>query len=209
MTHHIEIEKIRLDSGGHASKPKDETGQACLMEWVSIFAGVDYGDHPTCTSPVLAAFGRTLNDGLDDEQRQRLVPFIPRLVGTAGDDEADEVRAWMATDWLVRTFTPTWLRKAGLADRAAELEALDALTSSDLARAATPIIEKARAEANAARAAAWDAAGDVEKKGGSYSAQYDAAYAAAKPLMDEALRETTAELLDSALDLFGRRCDVR
>ena len=106
--HHVDLTAIRLDSGSHSRTVGEQ--KACLLEWVSIFAGVDYGDHPSCTSPVLGAFGRTLNDGLDDERRQRLIPFIPRLVGTAGDPEGDEARAWMATDWLVRVFTPTWLR---------------------------------------------------------------------------------------------------
>ena len=273
---HIDLSTVRLASGSH-SEAAAKKGEACLLEWSAIFAGVPYSDHPECTSPVLGAFGRALNDGLDDERRQKLVPFIPRLVGTAGDAEADRVRAWLATDWLVRTFTPTWLRKAGLTERADELVALPELTSAALAIAAMPIIEQTRKDASAAwdaardaawdaawdaardaawdaawdaaraaaraaawdaardaawdaagaaaraaawaaawdaagaaaGAAAWDAAGAAASKKKGYSAQYDAAYRAARPLLDVALRETTDELLESALALFGEMCDVR
>src|SRR5690348_13387821 len=116
--HHIDLTAIRLDKGATSSKGEDH---GCVMEWTARFAGEPVTDHPACTSPVLTAFAIALNDGVDDEFRQRLVPFIPRLVGTAGDREADEQRAWMATDWLVRTFTPTWLRRFGMAEDAAAL----------------------------------------------------------------------------------------
>jgi len=224
-----EIATVRLDTGHH----EEGSGKGCLLEWVAIFAGVPYSDSPSCTSPVLGAFGRAFNDGLPDETRQRLVPFIPRLVGTAGDPAADEVRAWMATDWLIRTFTVAWLRKAGLTARADALAALPALSSSELARAAQPIIDGARKEAAAARDAAWDAAEDAardatwaaardaawdaardaardaakSKKG--YAAQYGAAYKAARSVLNEAFRETTAGLTESAFDLFSRMIDVR
>ena len=56
MTHHVDLTTIKLHSGSHTRKQADK-GEACLLEWTSIFAGVDYGDHPVCTSPVLAAFG--------------------------------------------------------------------------------------------------------------------------------------------------------
>jgi hypothetical protein len=247
MTHHIDLTKIHLISG---SGRGDEL---CVMQWVARFAGEEVTDHPACTSPVLTAFAITWNDGLPEDERQRLIPFIPRLVGTAGDPEADAVRAWMATDWLVRTFTVTWLRKAGLVARADELAALPALTSADLAAAAQPIIEKARAEADAARAAAWDAARaaawdaagdaawdaagdaagdaaraaawdaardaagvaardaawDAAKGKKTYQAQYNAAYAAARPLVGAALGETIVELRESAFELFSAMIDVR
>jgi hypothetical protein len=153
VTHHIDLSKAILYSGSH---PNDD--KACVMELVALFAGEPKTDHPKCTSPVLTAFAIAWNDGTDNEDRQALIPYIPRLVGTSGDPAADEIRAWLATDWLVRTFTPVWLREAGLVDRAAELEALPELTSTELATAAQAIIEKARDEAYAARDAAGAAA---------------------------------------------------
>jgi len=186
MTSHIDLATVTLDKGSH--RPNDDA--VCVMELVALFAHEPKTDHPTCTSPVLTAFAIAFNDGVDDATRQRLVPFIPRLVGTAGDPEADAVRAWMATDWLVRTFTPVWLRKAGLVEEADAIAALPELTTAALARAAQPIIDAARAKASAAgdaagaaaraaaRAAAGAAAGDAARAA-AWAAAWDAAGAAA------------------------------
>lgn len=217
MTHHIDLGTIHLINGA------GKGDELCVMQWTARFAGEEpespdrWSDHPSCTSPVLTAFAIAWNDALPDETRQRLIPFIPRLVGTAGDPAADERRAWMATDWLVRVFTPTWLRKAGLVERADELAALPEFSGPELAAAAQPIIEQAEREAAAVRDAAWDAARAAArdaawaaakgKKG--YQARYDAAYAAARPLVDAALGETTAELTEAAFELFDRMIDVK
>ena len=135
---HVDLATIHLDKGSH---PDD--GRGCLLEWTARFAGEPVTDHPVCTSPVLAAFGIAWNDTLDDETRQRLVPYIPRLVGTAGDPKADQVRAWMATDWLIRTVTPTWLRKAGLS-----LEVIAFFSLATLAYSAkflwAPVVDRTR-----------------------------------------------------------------
>ena len=236
MTHHIELDSIRLETGHHA-----EEGRGCVMDWTARFAGLPVTDHPPCTSPVLTAFAIALNDGVDDEFRQRLVPFIPRLVGTSGDAEADERRAWMATDWLVRRFSATWLRRFGMAEDADALEDLPALTSAELAAQAQPVINEARRKAYAARdaarvatsaatrdaapdatsaatsaaawAAAWAAARDAAWAAawaarGTYSDKYDAAYKAARTVVDEALAETVQELREDALRLFSDMIDA-
>jgi hypothetical protein len=92
----------------------------CAMEWVSHLAGEPHGDAPVCVSPVLRAFCVTLNDGLGDGPRQRLRPYLARTIGTAGDG-LDSQRAWMAMDWLIRTYAPAWLSLAGLEDSARSL----------------------------------------------------------------------------------------
>jgi hypothetical protein len=234
MTHHIDLSAITLETGSH----EDREG-GCVMEWVAIFAGLDKTDEPVCTSPVLRAFAIAFNDGVDDATRQRLVPIIPRLVGTADDPEADERRAWMATDWLVRTFTPAWLRKAGME---AEADALVALSGPNLAREAQPIIESARAKArDAARDAAWAAAGAAAgdaawaaagaaardaawaaawaaagaaagaaaSKKSGYEAQYAAARKAANAVLKDFYAETITEMREDALRLFDRMIDTR
>lgn len=64
---------------------------------------------------VIAAFLRSWNDTLGDDDRNRLLkPLIPRLVGTAAGPEVEDRRVWMSLDWLVREYTPAWLRAAGL-----------------------------------------------------------------------------------------------
>ena len=133
------------------------------MEAAAWIAGEPWSDHPTCASPVIASFMRSWNDSLSDDDRQMLVPYVVRVVGTANGAKIENARAWMATDCLVRTQTPMWLRLAKLPDQAAELEALIPLTNTATARKAQPTIEAARSRADAAwaaaGAAAWAAAG--------------------------------------------------
>lgn len=64
-------------------------GEACVMEYVSILAGESFSDHPSCTDPVLSAVARSVNDWMSDESRQKLVPLIGRLFGTASRGSND------------------------------------------------------------------------------------------------------------------------
>jgi hypothetical protein len=131
------------------------------MEWVSHLAGEPHSDQPTCVSPVVRAFCIALNDGLDDGPRQRLRPYLTRTIGTAGDG-LDDTRAWMAMDWLIRTYTPTWLAAAGLCDAAARLRALRTVVSVEQLAPALEALRFARQRARAAwgvRPVAWLAPG--------------------------------------------------
>jgi hypothetical protein len=175
-----EIEALHLAKGAHDDH--DINAGACVMEAVAYVAGEPWSDHPACACPVLTAFMVAWNDQLDDDTRQRLKPYIPRLVGTRSTAEVEARRSWMACDWLVRTFTPAWLRHAGLDEDAAALEALPELTAAELADAAMPTIKAAQIRA----AAAGDAAGD---------AAWDAARAALAPTVS-ALQEPAFHLLD-------------
>ena len=77
------------------------------MELSSMLAGEPFSDRPRCVDPVIAAFLRTYNDGLDDSRRQDLyllwpwiVLFAPRrhLVpdGRLGDDAAGTLAGRLA-----------------------------------------------------------------------------------------------------------------
>jgi hypothetical protein len=111
-----------LEKGKHS----DPSDGMCLLEAVALMAGEPFTDHPACVSPVLAEFGRTLNDALPDDQRQLLAPLIPLLVGTV-DAEADERDGLRCAHWLVAHWLPAWLDLAsGLEGHAAELRALPA-----------------------------------------------------------------------------------
>ena len=57
---------------------------SCMMEYVSVLAGEPFGDHPSCTHPVLAQLARKVNDRIGDRMRARLALLAPELVGTAG-----------------------------------------------------------------------------------------------------------------------------
>jgi hypothetical protein len=139
-----------LAYGTHAS-PQDGR---CAMEWVSYLAGEPHSDQPTCVSPVLRAMCIALNDGLDQEPRQRLRPYLTRTIGTAEDD-LDTWRGWLAMDWLVRTYTPAWLRLAGLTDSAGRLECVAEVTDGDRLASALEELESARRDARSARAKAF------------------------------------------------------
>jgi hypothetical protein len=116
-----------LHHGGH--RPNAE-GRMCAMEAVAYIAGEPWSDTPQCASPVISAFMSVWNDGLPDAERTTLLlPLIPRLVGTRGDEALEERRSLMAADWLVRVHTPAWLRLAKLDAQAELLERLPEITS--------------------------------------------------------------------------------
>ena len=169
----INLDTLQLAKGGH----DDRDGDLCLLEAAAMMAGEPHSDHPVCVSPILGTFGRDLNDRLDDTKRQLLKPLIPAMLGTAGDG-LDEVRGYLALDWLIRTYTPAWLDLAGLTAEAAELRALRRIVDLAAAEAAGPVV---RASADKARAAG------------------DAARAAAR----DALKPTVDQLQDSAITLFS------
>jgi hypothetical protein len=175
----LDLDTLTLEEGGH---PADDG--LCLMEAVARIAGEPHTDNPTCTSPILGAFGRSLNDTLPDAKRQLLKPLIPRLIGTASDD-LDQVRGLMAADWIIRVYTPTWLHLAGLEEQAIALETLPRQASWDDVETAVPVVQEARKKAYAA----WAAAGA-------------AARAAARDAARDKLQPTVDTLQDSAITLF-------
>ncbi|MGZ4192978.1 MAG: hypothetical protein ACXVRW_11045 [Solirubrobacteraceae bacterium] len=209
-----------LAYGTHASA---QDGR-CAMEWVSYLAGEPHSDQPACVSPVLRAMCIALNDGLDQEPRQRLRPYLTRTIGTA-DDGLDATRGWMAMDWLTRVYTPAWLRLAGLADSAERLEGAAEVADTGSLRQALDRLEDARREAAwaCAGAAAWAAArigiGDIvgdRARAAARAAAGDAAAIAVRHSREAARRtwarsaaqaalEPTLEMLaDSALALLDR-----
>ncbi|MDE2469558.1 MAG: hypothetical protein KGL35_12630, partial [Bradyrhizobium sp.] len=137
----------------------DPRNGACLLDAVSWLEYGTLGDHPPCVCPVIAAFGRGINDAMSDTSRQRLRVFIPRLVGTV-DPAAERARAEYLAWQAIRVFAPIALDAAGRREDAGRLRGFEG-TLADAARAA-----------NAARSAA-DAAGAA-----AYAARSAAAYAA-------------------------------
>ena len=129
----------------------------CAMEWVSFLAGEPHSDDPACVSPVLRAYCTTLNDTLEDGPRQRLRPYLSRTIGTV-EDGLDEERSWMAMDWLIRTYAPTWLGGAGLGSPSERLTDLPAVTDSSVLRTAFHELRLARRDTRAAWASALGAA---------------------------------------------------
>ena len=192
------IDPVRLEramsatllKGAH-DKPNGEF-QACVMEAVAFVAGEPWSDHPKCASPVIGAFMRVWNDGLNEDDRNRLLkPLIVKLVGTRGSKALENRRATMAADWFIRVQTPAWLRLAKLDKHADLLASMPEITDFSKAPSLMPALTAERTDAYAARDAAWDAA-------------RDAAWAAAVDAAGDALRPTVEALQASALELVER-----
>ncbi len=168
-TRELDLDTLILKSGAHSPD-----GEFCVMEAVAFVAGEPWSDHPKCASQVIGAFMRYWNDALDGEGRQKLKPYIPRLVDSKGTRAVESKRAWLATDWLIHHQAPAWLDLAGLTEQAATLRALPPILTSVRATKAQPILTAAwnaagAAAGAAARDAAWAAA---------WVAAWDAAWAA-------------------------------
>src|SRR4051794_11291522 len=120
MARVLDLSALHLEEGAHGSP---EQGM-CVMEAVSYVAGEPFSDHPRCASPVITSFLIAWNDALSDDDRQLLVPLVPKIVGTRTTDEDEAARVWMLTDWLARECARGFLRAAGLVAPAELLEGL-------------------------------------------------------------------------------------
>ena len=143
----LDLENLTLMRGAHV---KRDDG-LCLMEAVALFAGEKHSDHPPCTSRVLADFGIRLNDRMNETERQRLKPFIPRLIGT--NDGKDLVRANILAWAAITEFAPAALRTRKIETLDIFAERLEGLPRYDWANA-QKIAREAAADASAADARA-------------------------------------------------------
>ncbi len=207
----LNLDALRLDTGGHRSPNEG----MCVMELTSYLAHEAFSDHPQCASPAVAAFLRSWNDSVDDEFRQQLKPYAAKVIGTRTNEADEQIRAWMATDWMVRTMTPAWLDLAGLREQANTLRALVPLTSDEIAIGVQDILVRVRQDADAAwsaaesaaRSAAWSAAGSAaESAAGSAaeSAAGSAAESAAWSAAESAARSAAGSAARSAAESAAR-----
>ena len=141
----IDLETLVLDRGRHAYA---EQGMNVLEAVSALSPSEKFGDSPTSVSPVISAFLKEWNDDLEDEPRQRLKEFIPRITGSILTEDIEEFRAWLSTDWLVRVQAPVWLEAAGLDEFAEALREQDAVVYPDQARKVQNLLDEAAAYAN-------------------------------------------------------------
>jgi hypothetical protein len=192
-----------LGKGSHDTR---ETGM-CAMEWVAYIAGEEHSDSPVCVDPVLRRFGMGLNDALPDDMRQRLRPYLARMIGTAGDGRSEE-RRWALADWAVRFAAAEAQDVTGRKDLGDKLRALPEVTAEtkDEAIEVARAVRDGRRAANAYAAAAANAAANAADAAAA-AAYAAAAYAnAAADAADAAAarRHMWERLLPSALDLLDR-----
>ncbi|MDQ1538743.1 MAG: hypothetical protein QOE58_3136, partial [Actinomycetota bacterium] len=118
-----QLPSLHLERGSHDSF---EAG-LCVNEAAAWLAGEPHSDRPSCVSPVLRSYLIRLNDGLDNEHRQLLLPYAARIVGTAGDGQ-DGARLALVRKSLLTELLPAWLHLAGMGD---QIPVLAALVDSD------------------------------------------------------------------------------
>ena len=221
----VDLANMRFGVGSHdATDAPTGDRDLCIMEAVAYMAGEPWSDNPACASPVIAAFLRSWNDALSDEDRDRHLPadkWVPRLVGSRGDNATEERRSYLALDWLIRVHAPAWLDLVpSLAPHAAALRALPDVRDMPSAQVAGSVVVAARdAAVTAARlpaawdTAAWDTAAWDAARASAVTAAGAAAQAAAgaaavnaarAAAARAAFRPTVEPLQESALDLLDR-----
>ena len=122
----IDLETYNLLSGKHKDR---ETGM-CAMEFVAYLAKEPHSDAPYCACPVLTKFVIQLNDRFDNEERQLLKPYLPRLLNTRDGKSLERAKlfAWKAGT----VFAPIALEIAGKKDLADNLRATEHYNFSEL-----------------------------------------------------------------------------
>lgn len=89
----LDLDTLTLARGSHGGR----RDAMCVMEAAAFIAGEDWTDQPACVSPVIATFLRVWNDDtMDDDDRQMLVPFTVRVIGTRTTPEVEAELGWMA-----------------------------------------------------------------------------------------------------------------
>jgi len=116
MDQQLRHQTVRLGPGRHASPAHG----ACVMELVSMLAEEPFSDRPRTACPIIGAFLRPYNDGLDDERRQDLYAMAALVVGTAGDRKTTRRRVRACREELSSlTSGRRWTARYGGASAAA------------------------------------------------------------------------------------------
>jgi len=163
---------FNLKQGGH----DDPESGLCAMEAVAWLEGLEHTDAPACTCPVIAAFVRNMNDRLPDNERQKLVAYLPRLVDTVAP-EFEQTRAEYLAWYAITVVTPNVFDQIGLHEHAQKLRSLEKGNWAAAAHAAHAAADAAAAHAAHAAYAAAHAAYAAAAAYAAYAAH--AAYAAA------------------------------
>ena len=193
------IKQIKLKAGTHADVAT--TGQGCFMNVIAYLNGeAQITDESECVCPVVRPIAIWLNDYLKNDERQLLIPYIERAMGSKTDDK-DEVNRRVK---LVVEFADKCAKFAAQhADSAAKhalcaaqhAVALCAAQHAENAEYATRSADYASAATHAQRNAAAFAAYAAEAADNTINYAENAEYAAnRKQLIDAAF-----EFLNEAL----------
>jgi hypothetical protein len=192
----LDVENLVLERGKHYSP---EQGMN-VLEAVSRMNRERFTDKPKLVSPVIGAFLKEFNDALDDDTRQKLKDYLPKIHRSLLSDDVEDFRAWVATDWLVRVQAPMWLKAAGMDELAEPLESSPPIYDADTAREIQDSLDKA-AEATHAAARegteAWNQAGE-EAWATVTPDQWDSAGAGVKMAVKKAAARVTKPAYEAA-----------
>jgi hypothetical protein len=115
------LDAIKLDKGRHKSVAEG----MCVMEATAWLAGEKHSDGPLSACPVLGAYLRPLSDNATFSQRQDLLPFIPRLIGSTSKRYMNR-RAQYLVRQAVTVFLPLMYKELQRPEIAAPLHKLPA-----------------------------------------------------------------------------------
>lgn len=154
MVQNPEFERLLGEVELVRSRGDPERKKLCVMSLVAMLASEPHSDRPRCASPAIAAFVRPINDAMDRTTRQKLRLFAPRILGTAGGNEADcrAVLHRMLTTTLLSAVVTDLQASARGQDQARGAE-LTAQLASQLAHSKTT-----EDQLHIAQNAAWDRA---------------------------------------------------
>ena len=118
MPEDMRTERLLAETELVRSRGEPQSRKLCIMSLVARLAEEPHSDHPQAASPAVGAFARAINDAMDRQTRQRLIPFAPRIKGThAAHDRArmarlhgvltDELLPRLATDLQVAALSET------------------------------------------------------------------------------------------------------
>jgi len=91
----LTLKSLRLDPGAHES-PRHGV---CIVELASVIAHERFSDRPDCVCEVIAAFLRSWNDRSSHAERQRLIPYARRIVGSRAGPRVTRLRRDMCLSW--------------------------------------------------------------------------------------------------------------
>lgn len=102
------IDKVLLDVGAHRQS-QDLSHGACIMELTAWLANEPWSDKPVCVDGIIGMLLRAMNDSLNTQDRQSLKPYAIKIINTNHGIDLEIRRAWVAIDWLIRTYIPAWI----------------------------------------------------------------------------------------------------
>jgi len=125
----------------------------CVMQITDWIYRNKWTDEPPCVHPVIRHLAIYINDNLADEERQKLLDLIPRMMNTTSDDEALTRKL---LGYLARQAYPVyaaWAETAGYNDGGAVLQCVDSAKpiASRLANVASCTRQSAGRREQAAR----------------------------------------------------------